>query len=217
MTKKVAVILSGCGVYDGAEVHESTLSLLALDQAGYAVQCYAPDIAQMHVLNHITGEEMQESRNVLVEASRIARGDIKPLSDLNVADYDALYLPGGFGAAKNLSDFAVKGADCIVNADLEKSLTAAQSAGKPIVALCIAPAILAKLFKGAKVTVGAKSDAADTMSEGLGAEHVVTTHGEIVIDEERNLITSPCYMLEATISQIYDGAKNAVDALGQRL
>ncbi len=217
MSKKVAVILSGCGVFDGAEIHEATLSLLALDQAGYAVQCFAPDIAQMHVVNHITGEEMDESRNVLVEAARIARGNIKPLSELNVADYDALYLPGGFGAAKNLCDFAVKGVECSVNPDVERTLTQAQSVGKPIVALCIAPAILAKLFEGAKVTLGAQGEEANAIRDGLRAEHVVTSHGEIVIDEERNLITSPCYMLDATISQIYDGAKNAVDALGQRL
>lgn len=216
MSKKVAVILSGCGVYDGSEIHEATLSLLALDQAGAHVQCFAPDVRQMHVINHITGGEMPEQRNVLIESARIARGNIKPLSEFIATDFDAVLLPGGFGAAKNLSSFATEGASCSINHDVEKALIAAHETGKPIGALCISPAILARLFKGAKVTLGAECDESATIEKGCGADHVVTTHGDVIIDEQRNLITSPCYMLDATISQIYEGAKNTVDALLKR-
>lgn len=217
MSKSIAVILSGCGVFDGSEIYETTLSLLALDQAGAEVQCFAPDMTQMHVLNYMTDEEMDEERNVLIESARLARGEIKPLSAYNAEDFDALFMPGGFGAAKNLSSFAVDGADCSVNEEVARAITSTHEAGKPIAALCISPAILAKLFEGAKVTLGAESDFSKTIEEGLGANHVVTTHGEVVIDETLNLITSPCYMLEATISQIYDGAKNTVDALMKRV
>ncbi len=217
MSKKIAVILSGCGVYDGSEIYEATLSLLALNQIGAEVQCFAPDIPQMHVLNHKTGEEMEESRNVLVESSRLARGDIKDLKLFNAADFDAVFMPGGFGAAKNLSTFATDGADCAINADVEKALTTTHAAGKPIAALCISPVILAKLFKGARLTLGGESDASKAAEAGMGARHVVTTHGEVVVDEDLNLITSPCYMLDATISQIHDGAQAAVKALMERI
>ena len=115
MSKKIAVILSGCGVYDGAEVHESVITLLRLDQRGAQVQCFAPDIPQLHVVNHLTGEEMPESRNVLVESARIARGEVKDIKQANAEEFDALIVPGGFGAAKNLSAFDVKGAECSVN------------------------------------------------------------------------------------------------------
>ncbi len=217
MTKRVAMILSGCGVYDGAEIHEATLSMLALDQAGYAVEFFAPDVDQMHVINHMTGDEMNETRNVLIESSRITRGKIRPLSEYEVYDFDALYLPGGFGAAKNLCDFAVKGADCTIQNDVMEAVTITHEAGKPIAALCIAPAILAKLFKGAKITLGGASDAATTVQNDLGAHHVQTTHGDVVIDEALNLITSPCYMLDASITQIYDSAQNVVKALEKKL
>lgn len=210
--KKVAVVLSGCGVFDGAEIHESVLSLLALDRQGAEYQCFAPDIPQHHVVNHITGDEMAESRNVLIEASRIARGNIKPLAEFNGAEYDALLLPGGFGAAKNLSSLAFEGPECKVNEDLSSAVTAMVSAGKPIGALCIAPAVLAKILDGAKVTIGSDEGTIGAI-EAMGGTHQETTHGEIVIDERLRLVTSPCYMLDATISQIADGADNTVRAL----
>lgn len=118
MSKKVAMILSGCGVYDGSEIHETVLTLLRLSQQGAQVQCFAPDKPQMHVLNHLNGEEMNEQRNVLVESARITRGEVKDVRELKASDFDALILPGGFGVAKNLSDFAVKGSDCTVDADV---------------------------------------------------------------------------------------------------
>jgi enhancing lycopene biosynthesis protein 2 len=213
MTKNIAVILAGCGHADGAEIHEATMSLLALDQAGAQVQCFAPNIPQMDVINHLTGEKMEEERNVLVEAARIARGNIKPLSAFTADSFDGVLLPGGFGAAKNLCNFATLGSECEVNKEVEEVLRSMHKKGKPIAALCISPVILAKLFDGAKVTLGADGGAADAVTSGMGARHEVTTHGQITIDEELKLITAPCYMLDASISQIYEGAKVAVEAL----
>ena len=145
MSKKIAVILSGCGVYDGAEIHESVITLLRLDQRGAQVQCFAPDIPQLHVVNHLTGEEMPESRNVLVESARIARGEVKDIKQANAEEFDALIVPGGFGAAKNLSDFAVKGAECSVNPQVLALAEAFAVAGKPVGLICILPALAAKI------------------------------------------------------------------------
>ncbi|KJF42260.1 isoprenoid biosynthesis glyoxalase ElbB [Draconibacterium sediminis] len=207
--KNIAVVLAGNGVYDGAEIHEATLTLLAIAQQGAAYQCFAPDVDQAHVVNHISGEEMPETRNVLVEAARIARGNIKALSEYKAADYDAIIFPGGFGAAKNLCTFAFDGLDCKVNPDVEKAIKATVEAEKPVGALCISPAIIAKVLGDVKLTIGQDKGTADAL-ESLGATHVTTTHGEIVVDEKYKVITAPCYMLDATITQIADGASNVV-------
>ncbi|WP_321996060.1 isoprenoid biosynthesis glyoxalase ElbB [Draconibacterium orientale] len=207
--KNIAVVLAGNGVYDGAEIHEATLTLLAIAQQGAAYQCFAPDVDQAHVVNHISGEEMPETRNVLVEAARIARGNIKALSEYNAADYDAIIFPGGFGAAKNLCTFAFDGPDCKVNPDVEKAIKATVDAKKPVGALCISPAIIAKVLDDVKLTIGQDKGTAYAL-ESLGATHVNTTHGEIVVDEKYKVITTPCYMLDATITQIADGASNVV-------
>ena len=180
------------------------------------MQCFAPDMEQMHVINHATGQETDEKRNVLVESARIARGKIKPLTAFTADSFDGVLLPGGFGAAKNLCDFAVKGAECTINDQVEDALRAMHKKGKPICALCISPVMLAKLFEGAKVTLGNDGDAAQAVVDGMGAQHEVTTHGQITIDEELKLITAPCYMLEASIAQVYEGAKAAVQALLER-
>lgn len=207
---KFAVILSGCGVYDGAEIHEAVLTLLAVDRAGGTYQCFAPDVAQMHVVNHLTGQPTDESRNVLVEAARIARGAIKPLSELKAADFDAVLLPGGFGAAKNLCTFAVAGPDCAVNPDAEAAIKAFHAAQKPIGALCISPALVAKVLGNVTVTIGNDPDTAQAV-EKTGATHVVAGHGQTVVDAANKVVTTPCYMLDASIGQIADGA-NAVVA-----
>lgn len=213
---QVAVVLSGCGVFDGAEIHESVLSLLELERQGAQYQCFAPDIPQHHVIDHITGNEMDESRSVLVESARIARGNIKALSEFDAGDFDALMLPGGFGAAKNLSTLAFDGPNCSVNADLKNAVNAMIDAGKPIGALCITPAVLAKILEGkaAALTIGSDPGTISAI-EAMGGHHQETTHGEVVIDERLKLVTSPCYMLDASISQIADGAKNTVSALLQ--
>ena len=207
--KKIAVILSGCGVYDGAEIHEATLTLLAIARAGATYQCFAPDMKQYHVINHITGEEMNEERNVLIESARIARGDIKPLSEYDAKEFDALIFPGGFGAAKNLSTVAFNGADATVIPEVEKTIEQTVGLRKPIGALCISPAILAKVLKDVSVTIGKDKGTAEAI-EAMGATHVETTHGDVVFDENKLVFTTPCYMLDATITDIDDGATNVV-------
>jgi len=207
--KKIAVVLSGCGVFDGAEIHEATLTLLAIAQQGAAYECFAPDMEQAHVVNHLNGEEMNEKRNVLVEAARIARGNIKALSEYHPADFDAIVFPGGFGAAKNLCTFAFDGPDCSVNKDVEQAIRSTVEAGKPLGALCISPAVVAKVLGDVQLTIGQDKATAEAL-EKLGAKHVVTNHGEIVVDEKYKVITTPCYMLDATIDQIAEGANRVI-------
>jgi len=209
----IAVVLSGCGVFDGAEIHESVFTLYALDKRGARYQCFAPDVAQAHVINHLSHEIVQgESRNVLIESARIARGEIQPLSAFNAADFDALAFPGGFGAAKNLSSFAFDGADCTVNTDVERAVKDMVAAGKPIAALCITPAVIAKILDGAEVTIGQDPGTAKAI-EAMGAKHTATNHLGVVIDPKYKLVTAPCYMLDSTISQIADGADAAIETL----
>ncbi|NOZ47489.1 MAG: isoprenoid biosynthesis glyoxalase ElbB [Chlorobi bacterium] len=215
--KKFAVILSGCGVYDGAEIHEATLTMYAIAKAGAQYQIFAPDIMQHHVVNHLTGEEMNEKRNVLVESARIARGNIKPLKELKVADYDAVVFPGGFGAAKNLSTFAFDGENFKVNTEVERVIKETVSSKKPLGALCISPIILSKVLDNAKITLGTESDPSALAAKKLGAEYIATNHGDVVIDENYNVFTSPCYMLDATIDQIGEGAENVVREIMKRL
>lgn len=207
--KKIAVILSGSGVFDGAEIHESTLTLYAIMKHNATYSIFAPDIIQHHVINHITGQEMNETRNVLIESARIARGRINPLSSFNAGDYDALILPGGFGAAKNLSDFAFKGANCSVNEEVATVIRNMASLNKPIGALCIAPVLLAKVLGDVAITIGNDKGTAEAV-ERLGAKHKNTTHGEITVDEKNKIVTTPCYMLDANIVQIAEGAENVV-------
>ena len=210
--KKFAVVLSGCGVFDGAEIHEATLSLLAIARQGGSYQIFAPDIKQHHVINHLTGEEMEETRNVLVESARIARGSIRDLKDLNPGEFDGLLFPGGFGAAKNLSSWAFEGADASVLPGVEDAITAMVALGKPVGALCISPVILAKVLGAVKLTIGDDEGTAEAM-ESIGATHVHTTHGEVVVDPTHKVVSTPCYMLDATIDQIAEGADHVVGAM----
>ena len=210
-TKKVAVILSGCGVYDGAEIHESVITLLRLDQRGAKVQCFAPDIAQLHVINHLTGEPMPETRNVLVESARIARGEIKDIREARVEDFDALIIPGGFGAAKNLSSFATEGAACSVQADVLNLAEAFAEAGKPIGLMCISPAIAAKIYgPGVICTIGTDADTAAAVSK-MGGTHQECEVSEIVEDKARKLVSTPAYMLAQSISEAASGINKMVD------
>ncbi|WP_321515267.1 isoprenoid biosynthesis glyoxalase ElbB [Marinifilum fragile] len=210
--KKFAVVLAGSGVYDGSEIHEATLALYAISKNGGEYEIFAPNIDQYHVINHITGEEMAEKRNVLVEAARIARGNIKDLQEFDANNYDAILFPGGFGVAKNLCTFAFKGPDCDVNQDVETALKAMHEAGKPIGALCIAPALIAKILGKVEVTIGHDAGTAEAITS-LGATHINTSHGEIVFDKENKIVTTPCYMLDATIAQIGEGAENVVKTI----
>ena len=212
-TKKVAVILSGCGVYDGAEIHESVITLLRLDQRGAKVQCFAPDIAQLHVINHLTGEQMPETRNVLVESARIARGEIKDVREARVEDFDALIVPGGFGAAKNLSSFATEGAACTVQADVLRVAEAFAEAGKPIGLMCISPAIAAKIYgPGVICTIGTDADTAAAVTK-MGGSHEECEVSEIVEDKARKLVSTPAYMLATSISE----AASGINKMGDRV
>ncbi|WP_415883108.1 isoprenoid biosynthesis glyoxalase ElbB [Neptuniibacter sp. QD34_54] len=209
--KKIAVILSGCGVYDGAEIYESVLTLLQIAESGASSQCMAPNIEQMHVINHLTGEEAGETRNVLVEAARLARGEIIDLATANAEDYDALIIPGGFGAAKNLSDFAVKGPECSVNPNVISFTQAMHKAGKPVGLICIAPAMTPILFgEGATCTIGNDADTASAI-EAMGGKHQDCGVSEIVIDSERKVVTTPAYMLAGSITEAASGIRKLVD------
>ncbi len=207
--KSIAVILSGSGHQDGAEIHEATLTLWSIHKNGADYQCYAPDIMQHHVLNHLTGKEMNEQRNVLIESARIARGKVLDLAEFQASAHDALVIPGGLGAAKNLSTYAFDGPDCKVNEDVQKAILAMAREKKPIGALCIAPAILAKLLGQVLVTIGQDPGTAANI-EAMGARHTPTMHGEIVVDKERKVVTTPCYMLDARVDQIGEGADRLV-------
>ncbi|WP_223429513.1 isoprenoid biosynthesis glyoxalase ElbB [Pseudomonas sp. GL-B-26] len=211
MSKKIAVILSGCGVYDGAEIHESVITLLRLDQRGAQVQCFAPNIAQLHVINHLTGEEMPESRNVLVESARIARGNIKDIREADVEDFDALIVPGGFGVAKNLSNFAVEGAGCTVQPEVLALAEAFAEAGKPVGLICISPALAAKIYgPGVTCTIGNDADTAAAMNK-MGATHADCAVTDIVEDKARKLVSTPAYMLAQSISEAASGINKLVD------
>lgn len=210
--KKFAIILSGNGVYDGAEIHESTMTMLAIKQQGADYDIFAPDIDQHHVINHYSGETMDEKRNVLVEAARIARGEIKPLTRFDASVYDALVMPGGFGVAKNLSTFAFHGSSCEVNPEIEKAIRSMHENEKPIGALCISPVVVAAVLQKGKYTIGQDKNTAEAIQK-FGGEHVQTTHGEIIIDKDNRVFTSPCYMLDANIQQIAEGADNVIKAI----
>ena len=210
--KKFAVILSGSGVMDGSEIHEATMSLYAIMRNGAVYEIFAPDIPQYHVINHLTGEEVKETRNVLVESARIARGKIRPLSEFDEKDFDALMMPGGYGVAKNLSDFAFRGADCKVNEEVAAAIKAMVAAGKPIGAVCISPVIVACVLRDVEVTIGQDKSTAQAI-EAMGARHIPTNNGEIVIDKKYKVVTNPCYMLDATIVDIANGTNNVVKAI----
>jgi enhancing lycopene biosynthesis protein 2 len=211
---KVGVVLSGCGVFDGAEIHESVITLLALDRAGVEVVMAAPDV-ELDEVDHLRGEPTGKKRNVLVESARIARGEIIPLRQLAAADIDAVIFPGGFGAAKNLCDFASKGGEAVPNEDAAALLRDIHAAGKPIAAVCIAPAMVAAALGktlGPKLTIG-NDEAAASGIEALGATHVNCPVKEFVVDEENRIVSTPAYMLGQNISEVAEGIEKTVAAL----
>jgi enhancing lycopene biosynthesis protein 2 len=199
--------------FDGAEIHEAVLTLLAIKKAGAEYEVFAPDIEQAHVINHLTGQTSTEKRNVLVESARIARGKIQPLSLFEAKNYQGLIFPGGFGAAKNLCTFAFDGADCKVNADVENAVKSMVELSKPIGALCISPVIIAKILGDhVELTIGNDRNTASAL-KNMGAEHKNTDHGEITYDRKYKIVSTPCYMLDATIDQIAIGAENVVQKM----
>jgi enhancing lycopene biosynthesis protein 2 len=217
----VAVVLSGCGVFDGSEIHEAVSVLIHLSRAGATYDCFAPDVEQMHVVNHLTGQPANEKRNVLVESARIARGKIAPLAKLHAREYDAVIFPGGFGAAKNLCTFAVQGADCAVNPDAERVVKEFHAAGKPVGMCCIAPVIAAKVLgtkaggPGASVTIGNDEGAASAIA-AMGSRNIVKPVTEAHADEKNNLVTAPAYMYDAPVHAVFEGIGDMVEQVLNR-
>jgi enhancing lycopene biosynthesis protein 2 len=210
--KKFAVILAGCGVYDGAEIHEAVLTLLAIKKLEADYEIFAPDIEQHHVINHLNGKVLPEKRNVLIESARIARGEIKPLHQMDFEKFDALIFPGGFGVAKNLCDFAFSGSNCSLNPEIETIIKKMHELHKPIGALCISPVLIAKALGNIQLTIGQDETTAKAVT-ALGAKHIPTNHGDVVVDNKNKIFTTPCYMLDADILDIENGAMNIVQAM----
>lgn len=221
---KIGVLLSGCGVYDGAEIQEAIFTLLAIEEMGAEPVCISIDKNQHHVVNHLNGEEMNESRNMLVESARIARGNIKNINDIQPSDIDALVIPGGFGSAKNLTKWAFDGANGEILPEAKLLLVNLFNIGKPIVALCVSPVVVAKALEDAGInvnlTIGSNKEASpydiEGFSQGIqscGATTEMKTVKEILIDKENKIISAPCYMMEASMLEVRNNIKQAILAL----
>jgi enhancing lycopene biosynthesis protein 2 len=208
---RIGVLLSGCGVLDGSEIHEAVITLLALDKAGAEIICMAPNMDQYHVINHLTQEVMDEKRNVLVESARIARGEIKDLRSVKATDLDGLIMPGGFGAAKNLSDFAEKGPAASVHPEVKRILEEMSGAGKPVGAICIAPATVTKALanKNPEVTIGSDQATASAIT-AMGGRHKTCTVDMIHVDDKNKIVTTPAYMLGPGIKDVAEGIQKLV-------
>jgi len=218
MKKKIGVLLSGCGVFDGTEIHEATLTLYFLQKASAEIICIAPDKDQFHVINHAVSESTDESRNVLIESARIARGEISKLSSISADELDGLILPGGFGAAKNLINYAVKGRDCIIDPVVQKLLFQIVDSKKPLGAMCIAPMVVAVAFQDRNekpiLTIG-KDDKTASDLESFGAQHQQAHVDEIAVDDTLKIVTTPAYMLGPTITDIALGIEKLVQQVLQ--
>lgn len=207
---KIGIVLSGCGVNDGSEIHEAVITMLELDKAGADMLLMAPNIDQLHVINHATGEELNDSRNVLVESARISRGDIEDIAVVTSENVDALIFPGGFGVAKNLSDYAMAGVECSVNPDVLRLSREVHNEGKPIGAICIAPAIMATILSGeTELTVGFDEQTASDI-DAMGAKHVLCPVDEIVVDKEKKVVSTPAYMEAKSIKEAALGIEKLV-------
>lgn len=211
MAHRIGVILSGCGFKDGAEIHESVCTLLTLDRLGCEVTCMAPDIEQVKVVDHLTGKETTEKRNVLTESARIARGEIRNIAEVKADDLDALILPGGLGAAMNLSSFAADGPNASVNDDVARLIREVHAQGKPIGAICIAPAIIARVLgdEHPTLTIGNDEATAGALTE-CGAKHETCAVRELVVDREHKIVTTPAYMLGPSIAHVAEGIDKCV-------
>jgi len=212
MNKKIAIIIGGCGHKDGSEIHETTMTMLAIENQGCKYEMFAPNGEQYHVINHLTGEEMPEKRNMLIEAARIARGNIKNLDDFNVNNFDAVVFPGGYGVAKNFFNYAFKGTNATVIPQISQIIKEIKAAGKPIGALCIAPVLLTKVLENITVTIGSNEATANDVAF-FGSRNINTSHGEVISDKINKIFSTPAYMLDAGISDIAKGANNLIAAM----
>lgn len=209
--KKIAVILGGCGTKDGSEINETVTLLLALDQHNVKYQCFAPDMNQYQVINHVTGEVVDEKRNMLVESARIVRGEILPLSEFNASDFDGLAIPGGAGIANNIFTYFIDGMQMTVLPEVRNAIVETNKQNKPIAAMCIAPVLLANVLNGITITLGNENCGPAKDIINMGAHHHATQNGEVACDLDNKIFTTPCFMLEATLKDIYEGAYNMVD------
>lgn len=211
---KVGVVLSGCGAQDGAEIHESVITLLALDRAGADVKIMAPDMNQFHVINHLTDEEMETSRNILIESARIARGNVVDVATVTGDELDALVFPGGTGMAKNIFDYAMAGAECTIINDVQRLTMEILEAGKPLGAICIAPVMVAKILqkmgRNGKVTGGCNEGISNDI-QAMGIETESVGPGDIVIDEKNKIVTTPAYVEAQSIKEAAEGIEKLVD------
>lgn len=211
---KIGVVLSGCGVFDGTEIHEAVITLLALDRSGAEIICLAPDASQAHVVDHLKGAPVDgETRNILTEAARIARGEIRDLAGVRVEELDAAVFCGGFGAAKNLSTFAFAGQECTVREDVSRFIRDLHEAGKPMGFMCIAPVLAAKVL-GGKVQVTIGNDPATARAiEAMGARHVDCPVDMCVVDDRHKIVSTPAYMLAGSIKEAAAGIERLVKTL----
>lgn len=218
---KIGILLSGCGVYDGAEIQETVLTMLAIKESGHDYVCISIDKPQHHVINHLNGEVMNESRNMLVEAARIARGEIKNIMETGPAELDALVIPGGFGSAKNFTKWAFSGPDGEILPEVKLFLVNFVNVGKPICALCVSPVVLAKALEGsifhANLTLGSDKETSPYdipgFNEGIekvGATATMKTVREVLVDTKNKIVSAPCYMMDATIVEIRNNIKAAI-------
>jgi len=222
LNSKIAVVLSGCGVYDGTEVHEAAAALAALSRAGAEVEMFAPEVDQAHVVDHSKGAEMDQTRSVMLESARIARTAVKPLTQLTVDGADAVVIPGGFGAAKNLSDFGFKGADMTVHGEMERVIKDFHGAGKPLALCCISPIIAAKVLgdKNPKLTLGSTGEEADwpyqgsiEVARGFGGNMEEMSVGEVCVDSDNKIVTTPAFMFNGKFHEIQDGVSQMISEL----
>lgn len=218
-TPSFAIVLSGCGVFDGSEIHEAVCTMLAVEKAGCRYQCFAPNTWQARTIDHFTGSAVaiagdEDNRNVLAESARICRGNIKDLAEFKATDYNAIIFPGGFGAALNWSDFGVKGTDCDVNVEVKRAIEDSYREGLVIGAMCIAPTVIARVLggKGINITIGSDKKVAAGL-EKLGAHHQTCAATEVCTDSEHKIVTTPCYMLANSLREICDGTANLVDEM----
>ena len=213
LSPRIGVLLAGCGYLDGSEIHEAVLTLLAISKKGAQAICLAPDMVQHHVVNHLTGlEVIGESRNVLVEAARIARGAIHNLSDIASLHLDAFIVPGGYGAAKNLSSFAFDGTPCTIHPDVATAIQLFYKAGKPMGFICISPVLAAKVLGSEKIEVTIGNDASTAASiEAMGARHINCVVTKAHISKPHNIVSTPAYMLEASLADIATGIEQLVN------
>jgi enhancing lycopene biosynthesis protein 2 len=221
---KIGVLLSGCGVYDGAEIHESVLTLLAIEEMGGEAVCIGINRPQHHVIDHTSGEEMDESRIMLKEAARIARGAIKDIKDVAPADIDALVIPGGFGSAKNLTTWAFAGPDGEILPEVKLLIVNLVNIGKPIAALCVSPVVVAKALEGstihANMTIGSNTAPSPYDIDGFvggleatGATTAMKTKSEINIDTTNKIVTAPCYMMDTDLVTLRKNISDSINAL----